>query len=112
MLIIAALAAQFSAAVADTSGAGGLVSELTKGRVPVKMGYAVLTGLGLVLTWGMDVFEIISWASKAFAAYYMLQAAIAVCLARREQQSWYIVVFFSVVTLFAACVMVFGAAVE
>jgi hypothetical protein len=112
MLIIAALAAQFSAAVADTSSAGGLMSELTKGRFPVKVGYAVLTGLGLVLTWGMDVFEIISWASKAFAAYYMLQAAIAVCLARREQQSWHIVAFFSVVTLFAACVMVFGAAVE
>lgn len=112
MLIIAALAAQFSAAVADTSGAGGLVNELTQGRVPVKMGYAVLTGLGLVLTWGMDVFEIISWASKAFAAYYMLQGIIAVCLARRDNQNWRVIAFFASVAILAAVVMLFGAAVE
>ncbi|TNE64912.1 MAG: APC family permease [Rhodobacteraceae bacterium] len=112
MLVIAALAAQFSAAVADTSGSGGLVEELTKGRVPVKAGYAVLVALGLVLTWALDVFQIISWASKAFAAYYTVQGAIAVELARREGKALWQRAFFAAVTVLAAVVTLFGTAVE
>lgn len=77
LLVAAALSAQFSAAVADTSGSGGLVSELTGGRISARLGYAILGAAGLVLTWGLNVFEIISYASRAFAAYYALQAAIA-----------------------------------
>jgi hypothetical protein len=36
MLVAAALAAQFSAAVADTSGSGGLIHGITRGRLPVR----------------------------------------------------------------------------
>ena len=32
LLVVAALAAQFSAAVADTNGCGGLMQEMTGGR--------------------------------------------------------------------------------
>jgi hypothetical protein len=112
LLVLAALAAQFSAAVADTSGAGGLIQELTKGRVPIKLGYAVLVGCGIALTWFMDVFQIISWASKAFALYYTLQAVIAVVLARRDGKSMKLVVFYGFVAVLAACAVLFGAAVE
>ena len=34
--------------------------------------------IGLTLTWTADVFQIIAYASRAFAAYYCLQAIIAV----------------------------------
>lgn len=112
MLVFAALAAQFSAAVADTSGAGGLVEELTRQRVPVKIGYAVLVALGLLITWALDVFQIISWASKAFAAYYTVQGMIAVVLAQREGKSRSLVTGFAAVTLIAASVTLFGSAVE
>jgi hypothetical protein len=112
MLVIAALAAQFSAAVADTSGAGGLVEELTRQRVPVKIGYAVLVALGLLITWALDVFQIISWASKAFAAYYTVQGMIAVVLAQREGKSRSLVTAFAAVSLMAASVTLFGSAVE
>lgn len=112
MLVIAALAAQFSAAVADTSGAGGLVEELTRQRVPVKIGYAVLVALGLLITWALDVFQIISWASKAFAAYYTVQGMIAVVLAQREGKSRSLVTAFAAVTLISAAVTLFGSAVE
>lgn len=112
LLVLAALSAQFSAAVADTSGAGGLVAELTRGRVSVKAGYAILVALGLMITWGLDVFQIISWASKAFAAYYTLQAAIAVVLARREKRPLRQVAFFALVAGLAAAVTLFGVAVE
>jgi len=77
MLVAAALAAQFSAAVADTSGSGGLISDLTHGRLTVRQAYAVLVLGGLALTWTADVFQIINYASRAFALYYALQAAIA-----------------------------------
>lgn len=77
MLIAAALAAQFSAAVADTGGAGGLVAELSRHRITPRQGYLVLSLAGIALTWAADVFQIISLASRAFALYYAAQCAIA-----------------------------------
>lgn len=84
MLVAAALSAQFSAAVADTGGSGGLMVELSGERLDVRGGYVLLTAVGLLLTWGSDVFEIISFASRAFAIYYGLQAAIAAFSAAAE----------------------------
>ncbi|MEJ2409780.1 MAG: hypothetical protein P8Y58_13545 [Novosphingobium sp.] len=77
LLILAALSAQFSAAVADTNGTGGLFAELTKGRISPKLTYLGLVAIGLALTWLADVFEIVSYASRAFAFYYALQSALA-----------------------------------
>ena len=77
MLVAAALAAQFSAAVADTGGAGGLLSEFSRGRLEPKHAYPVLIAAGIALTWSANVFVIISYASRAFAGYYTLQAVLA-----------------------------------
>ncbi|MFZ1467729.1 MAG: hypothetical protein WAT09_02005 [Paracoccaceae bacterium] len=77
LLVAAALAAQFSAAVADTSGAGGLVSARSRGRLGTRQSYAVLVGAGVTLTWTTGVFGIIAYASRAFAVYYAVQCAIA-----------------------------------
>ncbi|MFC2970033.1 hypothetical protein [Acidimangrovimonas pyrenivorans] len=84
MLVAAALSAQFSAAVADTGGAGGLLAEVTGGKVTVRKGYAALGTLGIALTWTTNIFVIINYASRAFAAYYALQAAIATLRAARR----------------------------
>ncbi len=83
LLVAAALAAQFSAAVADTGGSGGLIAELSGHRVTPRQAYAILSAVGIALTWSANVFEIISYASRAFAAYYALQALIAALAARR-----------------------------
>ena len=111
LLTAAALAAQFSAAVADTGGAGGLIEELTRGRVPVRMAYAFLVGTGLALTWTLDVFEIISWASRAFALYYAIQCAIAAAGAHRRglmgKAAW-----FAALTTLGLAITLFGAPVE
>lgn len=80
----AALAAQFSASVADTAGAGGLVAERSHGRVGNRVAYAILVAAGLALTWFADVFSIIAYASRAFALYYAFEAAVAALAARRE----------------------------
>lgn len=72
LLIAAAISAQFSAAVADTGGSGGLFTELMGRRMSATAGYVGLVAIGISLTWTAGVFDIISYASRAFAAYYAI----------------------------------------
>lgn len=111
LLIAAAISAQFSAAVADTGGSGGLIAELTRGRVSARAGYAVLVTTGLVLTWAMSVFEIISFASRAFALYYGLQAFIAMKGALSEPGTRTKAVGFAILGLVGLAIAVLGTAV-
>ncbi len=111
LLVAAALAAQLSAAVADTSGCGGLVGELTRNRIPPRMAYALLAGVGLALTWSANVFEIISYASRAFAAYYLLQALIAALNAWRAGNRWRSFGFMAM-ALLGVLIVIFGKPVE
>lgn len=78
LLIIGAMMSQFSAAVADTAGAGGLIAEETK--LSAGSGYPVIVLIAIGLIWVSNIFEIIAYASQAFAAYYALQALVALQL--------------------------------
>lgn len=111
LLVAAALSAQFSAAVADTSGCGGLVAEVSKNRIPPRLAYALLVGAGLFLTWTSNIFEIISYASRGFAAYYTIQAGIAAATAwfRRDMRS---LIIFAPLVLLGIAIAVFGQPVE
>ncbi len=111
LLVGAALAAQLSAAIADTAGAGGLSEELTRRRLPARQAYLGLVLSGLVLTWSANVFEIIAWASRAFAAYYALQSAIAMLEARagaRHARA----LGFGALTVLALVIVVFSSPAE
>ncbi|MEJ1996770.1 MAG: hypothetical protein P8X76_01150 [Maritimibacter sp.] len=110
-LVAAALAAQFSAAVADTSGSGGLISELTRGKLPPKRAYAITVLAGLVLTWSADVFQIIAYASRAFAAYYAVQAGLAAWRASNNR-AWLQAVTFAGFAILGAAIVIFGQPVE
>jgi len=112
LLVAAALAAQFSAAVADTSGSGGLFAEATGGRVSPRQAYAILVGVGLALTWSANVFEIISYASRAFAGYYALQAAIAALTAWRDARSPARALAFAGLAALGVAIVLFGEPVE
>jgi hypothetical protein len=112
LLVAAALAAQFSAAIADTSGSGGLVQELTRGRMTARYGYVLLVVVGLFLTWEADVFHIISYASRAFALYYTLQSAIAARRAFVIQSGLRSIIGFSLLAILGAMIVFFGNAVE
>ncbi|WP_323780734.1 hypothetical protein [Thalassovita sp.] len=112
LLVAAALSAQFSAAVADTGGSGGLVAELTRGRISTRQAYAGLVAVGLVLTWTANVFEIISYASRAFAAYYALQAAIAAVGARQMPGGGRLAMRFAALALLGVAIVIFGVPVE
>ena len=79
--------------------------------VAPRMAYALLTCIGLSLTWFSDVFQIISYASRAFAIYYTLQAAIAALTAWRHKQQWRSLGF-AILTLLGVLIIVFGQPVE
>jgi len=78
MLIVAAIMSQFSAAVADTVGAGSLASESSRGKLQTNMGYLVVSIFAIMLVWTADLLEIISFASRAFALYYLLQCFVGI----------------------------------
>jgi len=77
MLIIAALMSQFSAAVADTGGAGGLLNENSNKKLSTNIAYIVVSVAAILLVWSVNLLEIITLASRAFAMYYFLQALLA-----------------------------------
>lgn len=83
MLILAAIMSQFSAAVADTVGSGGLLKEFTRHRISLNHGYLIVTGIALLLVWSANIFEIIAYASRAFALYYFLQTLTALFLTNK-----------------------------
>ncbi|WP_424928648.1 hypothetical protein [Amaricoccus tamworthensis] len=112
LLIASALSAQFSAAVADTGGTGGLLEELTGGRISPRVAYAILVAFALLLTWVMSVFEIISYASRAFALYYAFQAMIAARGAYRQARLNHLTLLFTFLALLGLTIAVFGTPVE
>jgi hypothetical protein len=77
MLIIAALMSQFSASVADTGGAGGLLNENSNYRLSCRVCYVGVSISAILLVWTVDLIEIITLASRAFAFYYLLQTLLA-----------------------------------
>jgi len=111
LLVVAALSVQFSAAIADTSGSGGLIAEVTKGAVPTRVAYALLVGVGVLLTWTADIFEIISYASRAFALYYAIQGGIA-ALRARHSHNHASAVLYAGVALLGVVIALFGSSVE
>lgn len=111
MLVAAALAAQFSAAIADTVGCGGMTEGATRKRIPESWAYIGVAVIGIALTWMADIFQIIALASRAFAFYYTLQCAIAAVFAwaggRRTKAC-----AFAALGVLGALVVLFGRAVE
>ena len=85
LLLIAATASQLSAALADTIGGGGLVRELLKSKISTNMGYMLVVILAIILVWTSNVFEIINFASKGFALYYLVQTLITIMLLLKYQ---------------------------
>ncbi|GAB6065855.1 hypothetical protein JCM9492_09470 [Aquifex pyrophilus] len=105
------LMSQFSAAVADTIGAGGLINKETHGRVSSKLGYLMVATIDTVIVWSLNVFEIIAFASKAFAFYYLLQTLISLILSLKEGRL-FTSFFFFILSLLLAFVVILGRSAE
>ncbi len=113
MVILAATMSQFSAAVADTVGAGGLLSQCIARHhlLSARDGYVVVAVVGIVLVWSTDVFAIIALASRAFALYYTLQAVGAVVTANQVltgRKRWFATVSFSAIAIVLTFIVVFA----
>ena len=81
LLSIAAIGSQFSAAVADNEGAGGLIEDISHRKVPIRYAYLLILLVTIALTWETNVNSIIAYASRAFALFYMLQCVVAFVIA-------------------------------
>jgi len=113
-IIVAALASQLSAAVADMSGSGGLLANALHGRVSMRAGIFLTALAALALTWLADIYEIISYASRAFALYYGLQCLLAAYVSARHsgaKQRWLAVMFLAAAAL-ALAVLLLGVPAE
>ena len=89
MLTLAAVMSQFSASIADTLGAGGLVREQSRGRVSPGTGYLIATGCAIALVWSANLFEIIAYASRGFCCLLSCPNGIgvALCLGRIDRNA-------------------------
>ena len=114
MIIVAALASQLSAAVADMNGASGLLSSVAHKRLPMTTGYLVTAGIAIAITWAANIFEIIVYASKAFALYYALQAVLGAWAALRvaKPRRWRAAAVAAVAGVISVLVLVLGESVE
>jgi hypothetical protein len=115
LLTIAALGSQFSASVADTAGAGGLIVDLSNHRFPERWAYALILLVTVVLTWVVDVNQVIALASRAFALFYALQCLVAAIMAFRTEgdgRSPGKGVGFAMLTAVCFCVFLFGIPAE
>ena len=111
MLLVLALIAQFDAAVADAQGGSGLMEELSRRRITLGMGYGIIAAGGVVIIWTSNIFQIITYASQAFAVYYMLQSMVAALTAAKHEDiphRWLKFLGFSLVASLAAAVVFFG----
>lgn len=108
MIAIAAVGSQFSAAVADTAGAGGLIQDISKRRVPLPVAYGFMMLVTVALTWETNVNEIISFASRAFALFYFLQCVVAGMMANSQKRTILLKGRFFGLALICLVVFLFG----
>lgn len=79
-----AIASQFSASVADSIGASGLVSDTTHKHVTPKHAYLLIGAVSVIVIWATDVVSIVALASRAFALFYALQCSVAMMVAQKR----------------------------
>lgn len=110
LIITVALASQLSAAVADMNGAGGLISETSGKRISVKWGYLITASVAVVITWSANIYEIITYASKAFVLYYGLQSLQAALSALRMGGAYAVLkaAFYGAGVLLALVIVIFA----
>ena len=83
LITLTALGSQFSAATADDAGCSGLLESMFRSRIHSGFNYMIVSAAAIAITWVTNVYEIISYASRAFALYYCFQCVVAVLVVKR-----------------------------
>lgn len=103
LMVLAAIASEFSAAVADSIGASGLVADMTGHRIGTQAAYWLIGIAALAVLWLTNVIGLVVLASRAFALFYALQCLVASLVAHRRDATgrtvWYL-------ALSAACLVI------
>jgi len=81
MITVAAVGSQFSAAVADEAGCGGLLQSLGGKWLKGRYAYLVIGATTIAFCWMVNVMQVIAIASRAFAAFYAIQCVVAATIA-------------------------------
>jgi hypothetical protein len=115
LIVIGAVFAQLSAAVADAIGAGGLIEQVSGQRIDHRHAYPVIALIGIGLTWSLHIFGVITLASRAFALFYFMQCVVAAGVALKtpglRRRELYTAAFVALACL-ALIVVVFGIPME
>jgi len=111
LIILTALASQLSAAIADMNGAGGLLSETSGKHFSVDLGNLITALAAIGVIWAGNIYEIITYASKAFVFYYALQSLQAMLGALRRG-AFVRAGLFMLAIIAAACVLLFAVPAE
>ncbi|MCM8536497.1 MAG: hypothetical protein NE334_11210 [Lentisphaeraceae bacterium] len=115
LISFAAIGSQFSAAVADNAGAGGLLGEISGNKIPLKYAYLLIFLVTVMITWETNVNQIISFASRAFALFYFLQCLVAAAVVFKsksfENRNFKIAKFLSI-SVICLIVFLFGLSSE
>ena len=115
MLIVGAAMSQFSAAVADTLGGGGLLVEESRARLSPGQCYLAISACAIALVWSTSIFEIIAYASRAFAFYYFSQTVLAIQVVitwPSNWRKWTLLTWFGLIASILAWVVVFAVPVD
>lgn len=112
MITVAAVLSQFSAAIADTLGSGGLISEAFDKKISEKNCYLIVMSGVIILTWLTNVFDIVVIASKAFATYYALQLIISMVTTWKANKLKLRFVIYTLLLILMILVVLFGIPVE
>ncbi len=111
LITVTAICSQFAAATADDAGCSGLIESIIKGRFDTRFAYAIVSLAAISLTWLTNVYEIISFASRAFALYYALQCLVAILVVHSDPSipnPYRRMVAYFMVLILCAGVTVFG----
>ncbi len=87
LIVVCAAASQFSAAVADDAGCSGLLASMFGERLSSRIPYALIAAGAIALTWSGGVLAILSYASRAFGAFYTLQCVVAFLVALEHPEA-------------------------
>lgn len=104
---------QLSAAIADSIGSGGLLMEVSRRRLSLPVAFLASSALAVTVVWLTDPFAVIALSSRAFAAFYAVQAVIAIWVSWRTRTGgWLLRSGFVLVGLVCLAAALVGAPAE
>lgn len=113
LLIIAALMSQFSAAISDTIGGGGLFAETFPNKITTNTSYLLIALFSLSLIWLTNIYQIISIASKGFAVYYILQIISSIVyMVQNNNKNIFKYILYSILIIILTAVLLIGSSIK